>query len=55
MDELSDAVRSNSLKSYPTKAVALAAVRTFLAAYGQPTAEARGVIREDRRGGRPSW
>ena len=48
--ELWDAVSGNVLKSYPTEAAALAAVRAFGDAYGDPATEGLGVIRTDRRG-----
>ena len=44
MYELWDAVSGNLLKSYPTEAAALAAVRAFADAYGDPAAEGLGVI-----------
>ena len=50
MYELWDAVSGNLLKTYPTEAAALAAVRAFGDAYGDPAAEGLGVIRADRRG-----
>jgi hypothetical protein len=50
MYELWDAVSGNLLKTYPTEAAALAAVRAFGDAYGEPAAEGLGVIRTDRRG-----
>ena len=50
MYELWDAVSGNLLKTYPTEAAALAAVRAFGDAYGETAAEGLGVIRTDRRG-----
>jgi len=50
MYELWDAVSGNLLKTYPTEAAALAGVRAFGDAYGDPAAEGLGVIRTDRRG-----
>ena len=50
MYELWDAVSGNLLKTYPTEAAALAAVRAFGDAYGNPATEGLGVIRTDRRG-----
>lgn len=45
MYELWDAVSGNLLKSYPTEAAALAAVRAFGDAYADPATEGLGAIR----------
>jgi hypothetical protein len=50
MYELWDANTGNLLDSFLTEAAALAAVRDFLIDNGRSTAEALGIVYEDRRG-----
>ena len=53
MYELWDAVSGNLLKTYPTEAAALAGVRAFGDAYGDPAAERAALVALARGSVRP--